>query len=191
MHRIVLASESPYRKAQLSRLGLSFDTKKPFIDEEKEKAGFHTPESMATGLAKLKALSLKAPGLIVIGGDQLVDLNGVILGKPHTRERAISQLMEMENKTHRILTAMTVVSPDKIFEHLDVTVLHMKKLTPIEIENYVDLDLPLDCAGSYKIEKNGKQLFSKIETQDFSSIEGLPLLKLAEILQNLGYEIKK
>ena len=191
MHRIVLASESPYRKAQLTSLGLSFNTKKPLIDEEKEKIGFHTPESMALGLAKLKAVSLQAPGQIVIGGDQLVDLNGGILGKPHTRERAIAQLMEMQNKTHRILTALVVVAPDEIFEHLDVTTLHMKKLTQTEIENYVDLDLPLDCAGSYKIEKNGKQLFSKIESQDFSSIVGLPLLKLAEILQNLGYEIKK
>ncbi len=191
MHRIVLASESPYRKAQLSSLGLSFDTQKPLIDEEKEKAGFHTPASMAMGLAKLKAISLKAPSQIVIGGDQLVDLNGTILGKPHTRERAISQLMEMQNKTHRILTALVVVTPDEFFEHLDITTLHMKKLTAGEIEAYVDLDLPLDCAGSYKIEKNGRQLFSKIETQDFSSIEGLPLLKLTEILQNLGYEIKK
>lgn len=191
MHRIVLASESPYRKAQLIRLGLSFDTKKPLIDEEKEKIGFHTPATMALGLAKLKAFSLRAPGHVVIGGDQLVDLNGTILGKPHTRERAISQLMEMQNKTHRILTALVVVTPDQFFEHLDMTTLYMKKLTASEIENYVDLDQPLDCAGSYKIEKNGKHLFSKIETQDFSSIEGLPLLKLAEILQNLGYETKK
>jgi len=191
MHRIVLASESAYRKAQLTSLGLSFDTKKPLIDEEKEKVGFHTPASMALGLAQLKALSLKAPGQIVIGGDQLIDLNGIILGKPHTRERAISQLMEMQNRTHRILTALVVVTPDKVYEHLDITTLQMKKLTQAEIEKYVDLDLPLDCAGSYKIEKNGKHLFSKIESQDSSSIVGLPLLKLTEILQNLGYEIKK
>lgn len=191
MHRIVLASESPYRKTQLSQLSLSFDTKKPLIDEEKEKAGFHTPTSMALGLAKLKALSLRAPGLVVIGADQLVDLHGKILGKPHTRERAISQLTEMQSKTHRILTALVVVTPDEVFEHLDITTLHMKELSLTEIENYVDRDLPLDCAGSYKIEKNGNQLFSKIESQDFSSIVGLPLLKLAEILQNLGYEIKK
>jgi len=191
MHRIVLASESPYRKAQLTGLGLSFDTKKPLIDEEKEKVGFDTPASMALGLAKLKALSLQAPGQIVIGGDQLIDLNGIILGKPHNRERAISQLMEMQNRTHRILTALAVVTPDEVFEHLDITTLQMKKLTQGEIEKYIDLDLPLDCAGSYKIEKNGKHLFAKIESQDSSSIVGLPLLKLTEILQNLGYEIKK
>lgn len=191
MHRIVLASESPYRKAQLKSLSLSFDTKKPLIDEEFEKQKFHTPQSMAQGLARLKALSLKQEGLIIIGGDQLVSLNGKILGKPKTFENAVAQLMEMQNKTHEIMTAIAVVTSDQIFEHMDVTRLTMKAFSKKEIEEYVTRDQPLDCAGSYKFEKNGSELFSRVESEDLSSIVGLPLIKLQHILQNLGYDFKK
>lgn len=191
MRRIVLASESPYRKAQLSSLFLSFDTKKPLIDENFEKQKFHTPHEMAQGLARLKALSLRQENSIVIGGDQLVSLNGKILGKPKTFENAVTQLTEMQNKTHEILTAIAVVTPDQIIEHMDVTRLTMKAFSKNEIEAYVKLDQPLDCAGSYKFEKNGSQLFSRVESEDLSSIVGLPLIKLQHILQNLGYDFKK
>jgi septum formation protein len=191
MHRIVLASESPYRKAQLSSLGVSFDTKKPLIDEEFEKQKFHTPKAMAQGLANLKALSLRQEGFVVIGGDQLVSLNGKILGKPKTFEKAVTQLMDLQNKTHEIITAIAVVTSDQIFEHTDVTKLTMKAFSKNEIEDYVKLDQPLDCAGSYKFEKNGAQLFSCVESEDLSSIVGLPLIKLQHILQNLGYDFKK
>lgn len=191
MHRIILASESPYRKAQLASLSLSFDTKKPLIDEELEKQKFHSPIEMAQGLAKLKALSLRQLGHLVIGGDQLISLEGKILGKPKTFEKAVSQLMEMQNKTHEILTAIAVVTPTQIIEHMDVTRLTMKTYSKTEIEEYVKLDQPLDCAGSYKFEKNGAQLFSRVESEDLSSIIGLPLLKLKSILQDLGYDFKK
>ena len=189
--QIVLASESPYRKIQLQSLGLPFDTFRPLIDEEIEKTRFKNPDEMAQGLAQLKAVSLRSSNKIIIGGDQLVHFNGQILGKPKSRQKAIEQLQLLQGSTHEILTALCVVYGDEIHEHLDRTLMTFRPLSLSEIENYVDLDEPFDCAGSYKIEKNARPLFLKIETQDFSSIEGLPLQKLSEILQTYGYAPKE
>jgi septum formation protein len=188
---LILASESPYRKIQMQSLGLPFSTSRPQIDEDSEKLKFQTPQKMAVGLARLKALSLKSKDQIIIGGDQLIHLEGQILGKPKTREKAIEQLQLLQGKTHKILTALCVVYGEKIHEHLDSTLMTLRSLSRLEIESYVDLDQPLDCAGSYKIEKNARPLFSKIETQDFSAIEGLPLLNLSKILQTYGYAPKE
>lgn len=191
MRRIVLASTSPYRKAQLASLGVEFDVEKPNLDEEAAKKQFSTPLQMAQGLARLKAESLKHPDRVVIGADQLVSLENEILGKPHTPEAAVNQLLKMQGRTHLIITAVCIVTLEKNWEFWDVTEMTMKNLNPEDAENYVKLDHPLDCAGSYKIEQNGRQLFSEIKSQDFSAIEGLPLRKLAEVLKTLGYEIKK
>ncbi len=187
---LILASESPYRKAQLKTLGVPFETRKPLINEDEEKKRFHKPYEMAQGLARLKAESLRGPGLVVIGGDQLVHFKGQILGKPKTREGAIQQLSLMQGQTHEIVTALSIVTEKQIFEHLDITHMHMKALSVVQIQTYVDLDQPLDCAGSYKIERHGRDLFSDIITQDFSAIQGMPLLKLSEFLHNLGYDTK-
>ena len=195
MHRIVLGSTSPYRRALMERLGIAFEAIKPKLDEEKakvllEKQGV-TPLQMAQNLARLKAESLKAPDQIIIGGDQLVQLDGEILGKPHTFEKAVQQLQKMNHKTHEIITAVCVTTPTRNYEFYDIAQLTMKDLSLKEIENYLRLDQPLDCAGSYKIERNGKNLFSHIAAKDLTAIEGLPLISLAEILQTLGYETKK
>ncbi len=195
MHRIVLGSTSPYRRALMEKLGIAFDVAKPNLDEdnaklflEKEKV---TPLQMAQELARLKAESLRGENLLIIGGDQLVQCEGKILGKPHTVEKAIEQLSSMKNKTHEIITAVCVSLPNTNFEFHDIAKLTMKDLSLSEIKDYVQQDMPLDCAGSYKIEKNGRSLFSKIEAQDFSAIEGLPLISLSGLLQTLGYETKK
>lgn len=195
MHRIVLGSTSPYRKALMEKLGIAFEVAKPKLDEESAKLFLEkenlTPLQMAQELARLKAESLRDENLLIIGGDQLVQCEGKILGKPHTVEKAIEQLASMKNKTHEIITAVCVSLPHTNFEFHDIAKLTMKDLSLSEIKDYVQLDMPLDCAGSYKIEKNGRSLFSKIEAQDFSAIEGLPLISLSGLLQTLGYETKK
>lgn len=188
---IILASESPYRRLQMQGLGVAFQTAKPGINEEIEKTNFSDPQLMAIGLARLKALSLRGPNRTIIAGDQLIHLEGKILGKPLTRKQALEQLHFMQGRSHQILTALCVATEFNIIEHLDITTMTMRPLTLTEIEYYIDLDTPLDCAGSYKIEKNGSSLFSKIQTHDFSAIQGLPLLKLREILQTLGYATSK
>lgn len=192
---IVLGSTSPYRKALLERLGVSFEVAKPLADEENAKALLKkqgvTPLQLAQGLARIKAESLRQKDAVIIGGDQLVHLNGQILGKPHTEEKAISQLSQMSGQTHEIITAVCLTLSERNIEFFNIARMKMKKLNLSEIKAYVQRDQPLDCAGSYKIEKNGRSLFEQIQCDDFTSIEGLPLIQLAEVLQTLGYETKK
>lgn len=189
MKKLVLASTSKYRQAQLTQLGLPFEAQKPLIDEEKEKDPELSPKKLAEKLAFLKAQSLKGSDTVVIGGDQLVAHRGKVLGKPHTREKAIEQLLRMQNSKHELITAICVFDGEQSIHYTDVTRLHMKPLTRAQVERYVDLDQPLDCAGGYKIEAHGMMLFDKIESEDFSAIQGLPLLRLSKILKGSGYSI--
>lgn len=180
---LVLGSTSPYRRELLERLGISFETRKPLIDEEAEKDPSLSPENLARHLAFKKAESLKTPGRVIIGGDQLVSFEGRILGKPGNRERAIDQLSSLSGKAHDLLTAICVIDGDRVLHHLDRTRLQFKSLTRAQIEKVVDLDEPFDCAGSYKIEKHGIALIEKIESEDFTAIQGLPLLALSRMLK--------
>lgn len=189
MKKLVLASTSKYRQELLKQLGLYFEAQKPLIDEENEKDPTLAPQKLAERLAFLKAQSLKAADAVVIGGDQLVAHRGKILGKPHTRERAIEQLLSMQGSAHELITAICIFDGDKAMAYTDITRLHMKPLSREQVTRYVDLDEPLDCAGAYKIEKHGMMLFDKIESADASAIQGLPLLALSRILSDLGYSI--
>lgn len=189
---LILASTSIYRQQQLSQLGLAFECHKPLFDEDSFKN--NTSSSAADLCRELtinKALSLSEsyPQSTIIAGDQLVCFNQHILGKPHTHKNAISQLLQFNGTTHELLTGITVIHNKKIDYHINVTRLKMKSMTLKEIENYVALDNPIDCAGSYKIEKHGIALFEKIETTDFSAIQGIPLLWLSQKLKDLDYEL--
>lgn len=183
---LILASTSVYRKELLSRLGHPFVAMSPLIDEEKEKSPDLSPLELAEKLAFLKAQSLAAEGKVVIGGDQLVAFEGKIIGKPHTEERAVEQLLSMQGKAHELITAVCVF--DGLIAHkiTDITRLTMKSLSRTEIEKYVERDQPLDCAGAYKIEKHGIGLFAKIESKDFTAIQGLPLIELSKVLDTVG-----
>ncbi|WP_413574965.1 Maf family protein [Bdellovibrio sp. HCB290] len=181
--QLILASTSKYRQELLSRLAVPFSAQPPLIDEDKEKDPTLAPRALAEHLARLKAASLKGEGKVVIGGDQLVSFEGRIIGKAHTREKAIEQLLSMQGKTHELVTAICVFDGEKAIPYTDITRMHMKAMSREQIERYVDLDMPTDCAGSYKIEKHGIMLFSKIESQDFTAIQGLPLIELGKILE--------
>ncbi|MBK7961595.1 MAG: septum formation protein Maf [Bdellovibrionales bacterium] len=195
MKKIVLASTSPYRKSLLKRLAIPFEAQKPTFDEElyasTQQAPKADPVLWAQTLAFLKAQSLVGPGLTVIGADQLVSFQGQILGKPKTRENAIIQLEKMQNQTHELITAVCVLDDGtREFKHefVNITKLTLRKLSRIQIENYVNLDQPLDCAGAYKIESHGIALIQDLDTQDPTAIEGLPLIQLLTILKECGYE---
>lgn len=183
--QLILASTSKYRQELLSRLAYTFTAQAPLIDEDKEKDPSLAPQALAEKLAQLKAASLKGPGKVVIGGDQLVAFEGRILGKSHTPEKAVEQLLSMQGKTHELITAICVFDGEKMMPYTDITRMHMKPLTRAQAERYVGLDNPTDCAGSYKIEKHGIMLFEKIESQDFTAIQGLPLIALSKLLENL------
>lgn len=189
MKKLILASTSPYRRDLLQQLGLPFVAQKPLVDEEKEKDSRLKPRALAEHLAFVKAKSLAAPGSVVIGGDQLVAFDERILGKPHHRDGAIEQLLTMQGHTHELVTAICIIEDGIPYRHTDITRLQMKSLSREQVTRYVELDRPFDCAGSYKIEKHGMMLFEKILSEDFSAIQGLPLLALSHILKDRGYSI--
>lgn len=188
---IILASTSKYRRELLQRLIPQFECQAPGVDED----AFHTsdvlPQLLAGILATAKAEVVAAsnPDAIVIGSDQLVDLDGEILGKPGTEDGAVKQLMNMSGRSHRLVTAVCVVSPDVRYDLVHITTLTMRSLSEAEIRRYVKRDQPLDCAGSYKIESLGISLFEHIETTDFTSIMGLPLIPLSRHLRSLGVAV--
>lgn len=182
--QLILASTSKYRQELLHRLDVPFTAQAPLFDEEKHKDPALAPRALAEKLAFMKAQSLKGEGKVVIGGDQLVSFEGRIIGKSHTPERAVEQLMAMQGKVHELVTAICVFDGDQAIPYTDITRMHMKKMTREEAERYVTLDQATDCAGSYKIEKHGISLFDKIESEDFTAIQGLPLIALRKILEN-------
>jgi septum formation protein len=187
--QLILASTSVYRQELLKKLGVPFTAQKPVCDEDQYKSQIADPLALASLLASEKAKSLLKPGCVLIGGDQVVALEEQILGKSKTREKAIQQLQFMQGKAHQLVTAICVLSEEKVLNYIDITHLKMKPLNTAQIAAYVDSEKPFDCAGSYKIESLGISLFESIETQDFTAIQGLPLLKLSQMLNQFGFQI--
>ena len=188
---LILASTSKYRGALLAQLGHPFEAISPGVDEDQLKSKNHTPTQIATELAKLKALAVfkKRPEACVIGSDQVCVLNGELLSKPGSKENAILQLQKMQGIHHELITAVTILYPQGEINFHNRTLLFMRPLTLSEITRYVEEDLPLDCAGSYKLESRGIKLFEKIEMDDHTSIIGLPLIQLNNHLLKIGFPI--
>ena len=189
---VILASTSPYRRRLLSRLGIEFDVASPSCDEDAVKEEHATRGStvaeIAADLADRKAASLEgiAAESIVIGSDQIAHLDGRVLDKPGSVPRACEQLGFLAGRTHELVTAVTVRRGTKVRRHTDVTRLTLRPLAPAEIAEYVEADSPLDCCGSYKIESRGIALFDRVETEDPTAIEGLPLIAVARFLREFA-----
>ena len=184
--RIVLGSTSPYRRQVLDRLGIPFEVAAPDFDERQPlPPEVVTPTDIALHLARGKARSVAArPELAlawVIGSDQIVELDGELLHKPGTEDAAVAQLMRMAGRAHQLVTAVVVIAGGRVAEVVDTHRLHMRHLTEAQARAYVAADQPLDCAGSYRIERRGIALFDHIEADpecaDDTAIMGLPLWK--------------
>lgn len=186
--KLVLASTSPYRAALLRRLRVPFEQASPGVDEDSFKDGRLLPQELARLLAreKARAVAARMPDALVLGGDQVAEVGGRILGKPGTSERALEQLMAMNGREHRLLTAVHLQGPGFEESHLDVTTLTMRALDEAQLREYVRRDTPLDCAGAYKLEAAGIKLFAKLETRDPDAIVGLPLIWLQGALLRAG-----
>lgn len=189
MTKLILASTSPYREKLLKRIVPEFRILKPNVDEDDFKAHISEPQMLAESLAEEKALSVfnKHEKSIVIGGDQVASIDGEILGKPGDITRGVEQLLKLQGKTHRLFTSVCIMGPDRKELYTNETILTMKALDEEQIRTYLKLDKPFDCAGSYKIEKHGIALFEKVESDDFTAITGLPLIKLSLILEEFGF----
>lgn len=189
--RIILGSTSRYRRELLSRLRFDFECHAPPVDEEPYKRSGASPVSIASVLAVAKAESLIGldPDAVIIGSDQVVDLDGEVLGKPGTPAAAIEQLEQLAGREHRLITAVAIWHQYRTQLYVDSTLLVMRELTREEIARYVALDDPCDCAGSYKIESLGISLFDAIESSDQTAIMGLPLIAVTRLLRAAGIDL--
>ena len=185
---ILLASSSPYRKELLERLKLPFQQQSPDIDERP-----HAKESaqqLATRLSKEKAQALAAehPDTLIIASDQAAALGNEILGKPITRNNAISQLSRCSGNKVTFYTGLCLLNTATGQQQVDCIefVVWFRRLTPEHIANYIDLESPLDCAGSFKCEGLGVTLFEKMSGNDPNSLVGLPLIALTSMLIKAG-----
>ncbi len=196
--KIILASTSRYRAQQLRNMGLSFGTCAPQFDEEAYKAKSRlAPRLLSQRLASEKARSVylnriksqpaSKTDLVVIGADQLVCLGKTVLGKPHSSKNAVKMLTKMQGRKHQLITSICVMGPNnKTFEYTDIVEIKMRALTGDQIRQYIDRDRPFDCAGSYRFEKGGLTLVQSLKIQDPSSLIGLPLIALTDILLRFG-----
>jgi septum formation protein len=187
--RLVLASTSPYRRALLERLALPFECVAPGVDEDAYSAG--SPDELVLTLARAKAAAVTAmcPGAVVIGGDQVVVLDGDVLGKPGSAEAAVAQLRRLSGRAHELISAVAIVGAGRWWSHVDVTRLTMRQLDDGEIRRYVERERPHDCAGAYKIESLGVSLFDAVEGGDPTAIVGMPLMALARGLREFGFRV--
>ena len=183
MTEIILASTSKYRQKLMHDAGFHVSVMRPDY-EEIPVPGRHPFEQIAAfALGKAQSVSERRPDAIVIGSDQgLVDGDSLV-GKPGTVDAACDQLMRLRGKTVILATSLVVIYAGKVQSHQDRAELHFRAdMSDDAIRRYVEADLPLDCAGSFKIESRGSRLFESLKCSDPTAIQGLPMMKLNEML---------
>lgn len=188
--QLILASTSRYRRELLARLRLPFSVQAPEVDESPRPG--ESPAELASRLALAKALAVARaqPAAVVIGSDQVADLDGEAIGKPGTHERAQAQLRAMSGRTLVFRTAVAVVCIERGYEAqaiVPVTV-RVRTLADAEIEHYLRAETPYDCAGSAKVETLGIALLDAVESDDPTALVGLPLIRTCEMLRAAGID---
>ena len=188
---LILGSTSRYRRELLERLHLPFEVEAPHVDETPQ-AG-ERPEALARrlALAKARAVAARHPQAVVIGSDQVADLDGEPLGKPGTHERAVEQLRRMRGRTVIFQTALSVVCQSTGFEMSDLAAVQVRfrALTDAEIETYLRREEPYDCAGSAKSEGLGIALLDAIDSDDPTALIGLPLIRTCQLMRAAGLSL--
>lgn len=191
MKKLVLGSTSPFRKSLLEKFNVPFETAKPDIDETPLPG--ESPIELVERLAieKAKAVTAEHSDALIIGSDQVAMHQGDILGKPHTRENAIAQLMRFSGNKVTFYTGLCVhdATTNKSYSLVEPFDVYFRTLTTAEIEAYVDAEQPLKCAGSFKSEGLGITLFEKLVGDDPNSLIGLPLIKLHALLKQAGLDV--
>ena len=185
---LVLASTSPYRAEQLARLGLAFTPVNPATDE--------TPQPLETAaelverlsIAKARSVANAHPGALIIGSDQVAERDGTVLGKPGTRDAAIDQLTRSSGRSVAFHTGVCVLDAASGEFQVDrvLTLVRFRSLSDVQIQQYLDRESALDCAGSFKSEGLGISLFQSVYSDDPSALMGIPLISLVTLLEAAG-----
>ena len=187
---LILASTSRYRRELLERLRLPFTVESPEVDETPLPGEQPAALAQRLSLAKARAVAAKHPEAVVIGSDQVADLDGTPVGKPGTHERAVQQLRAMSGRSVVFQTGVAVVCEARGFSGaalVPVTV-RFRTLNDAEIEHYLRTEQPYDCAGSAKSETLGIALLDAIESDDPSALVGLPLIRTCALLRQAGID---
>lgn len=188
---LVLGSTSIYRRELLSRLRLDFTVEPPHVDESPRPG--ETPEELARRLAAAKAAAVaqRHPAAVVIGSDQVADLEGEPLGKPGNHANAVAQLQRMSGRTIVFQTALTVMCQETGFAQHDLAPVRVRfrHLDREEIEAYLRAEQPYDCAGSAKSEGLGIALLEAIDSDDPTALVGLPLIRTCRMLRAAGLRV--
>ncbi|AUF97368.1 septum formation inhibitor Maf [Pseudomonas sp. 02C 26] len=188
---LLLASSSAYRRELLARLRLPFTSASPDLDEQR------LPDEPAIALVKrlaqqkAEALAAAHPGHLIIGSDQVAVLGEQILGKPHTFERAREQLLAASGQQVTFLTGLALLNSSSGHCQVDCVpfTVAMRELSQASIERYLRAEQPYDCAGSFKAEGLGVSLFQSTHGSDATSLIGLPLIRLVDMLLEEGVQL--
>lgn len=188
---LILASSSVYRRQLLERLRAPFGTAVPDIDESALPGEAPRETALRLALAKARAVASIHPAALIIGSDQVADLGGQPLGKPGTHENAVGQLRAMRGQSVTFHTALCLLDAASGRHQLDnvPSVVHFRQLSDAQIERYLRLEQPYDCAGSAKVESLGIALVQRIDSDDPTALIGLPLMALNGMLQREQVEV--
>jgi septum formation protein len=188
---LILGSTSRYRRELLQRLHLPFEVVAPDVDETPLPGEAPSALALRLALAKAHAVAQHHPNAVVIGSDQVADLAGEPLGKPGTHERAVAQLQRMRGQTVVFQTALAVVCLATGFAQQDLAPVRVRfrDLSDAEIDRYLRIEQPYDCAGSAKSEGLGIALLDAIDSDDPTALVGLPLIRTCRLLRAAGVAV--
>lgn len=191
MPELVLASSSTYRQALLKKLGLPFQCASPDIDESALPG--ETPQELTARLAIAKALALatRFPRHLIIGSDQVASIDNETLGKPGSEANARNQLRQASGRRVEFFTGLCLLNSETgaIQTSVERFAVHFRPLTDAQISSYINKEMPLDCAGSFKSEGLGIALFERLEGDDPNTLIGLPLIRLTKMLEKAGLPV--
>jgi len=189
--KLILASSSPFRRELLARLMIPFDVMVPDVDETPRPSELPPALVERLAISKAQAVATRCPGTLVIGSDQVAVHDGVIVGKPHTHERAVAQLQAASGKVVMLYTGLALVNADSGRVQSEVVPYRVvfRSLSDAQIESYLRKEQPYHCAGSVKSEGLGVALLERFDGEDPATLIGLPLIRLVRMLENEGLAV--
>ena len=189
-HKLVLATESQYKKNILKRLQIDFSSDAPDIDETPLLGESAKALTKRLAMAKATVVALRHPDKIVISTDQSASIFGEILEKPKEETKALKMLKMLSGQKVTFFTTVGFSAPGQATKlHTEEVVVRIRQLEEAEILRYLARDQPLDCVGSFKVESIGVGLFHSVESRDPTALEGLPLISLCQYLRDHGFKI--